>query len=263
MGPQVRSFGSSMMDFNRIPKFLYYVYQAAWTPYSIKPVVALAHHWNRSGAVTVNAFSNCPKVRLSINGAAQGDVAPNPPSASKGASADLTETATDLPFQAVWNVTWAAGTLRADCVDANGQVVPGASNQRVTAGAPNHIVLAVEPPLVKPDGETFSIQANGTDAAFVLATVVDAKGNWVPTASNLVTFAVSGPGTYRGGSDQLVTAGKPLTYHAPGDPELMAEGGMCKVAVKAQFTPGMVTVTATSPGLGMGTASFAVAPVAP
>jgi hypothetical protein len=252
-----------MLDFNRIPKFLYYVYQSAWTPYSIKPVVALAHHWNRSGALTVNAFSNCPKVRLSINGTPQGDVAPNTPSTSMANAADLTETATDLPFQAVWKVTWAAGTLRADCLDANGQVVPGAFDQKVTAGAPDHIVLAVEPPLVKPSGEAFAIEANGTDAAFVLATVVDAQGNRVPTANNPITFAVSGPGTYRGGSDQLVTAGQPVTYHSPGDPELSAEGGMCKVAVKAQFTAGTVTVTATSPGLGMGTASFQVSSVTP
>jgi hypothetical protein len=257
-GPQVRSFGSSMMDFNRIPKLLYYAYQAAWTPYSIKPVVALAHHWNRSGNVRVNAFSNCPKVRLSINGAPQGDKTPNAPSTSTAAAADLTQTATDLPFQAYWDVTWAAGTLRADCLDANGQLVAGVYDQRVTAAAPDHIVLTVEPALVKPDGEAFAITADGTDAAFVLAKVVDAQGNWVPTASNPITFAVSGPGTYRGGTDQLVTAGKPVTYHAPGDPELQAEGGMCKVAVRAQFTPGMVTVTATSPGLGMGTASFAI-----
>jgi hypothetical protein len=178
-------------------------------------------------------------------------------------AADLTATATDLPFQAVWHVTWAAGTLRADCLDASGQVVPGAFDQKVTAGAADHIVLTLEPPLVKPSGEAFAIEANGTDAAFILAKVVDAQGNWVPTASNAITFAVSGPGTYRGGSDQLVTAGQPVTYHSPGDPELSAEGGMCKVAVKAQFTPGTVTVTATSPGLGMGTTSFQVSAVTP
>jgi len=34
----VRSFGCSMVDFNRIPKLLYYAYQAAWVPFSIKPV---------------------------------------------------------------------------------------------------------------------------------------------------------------------------------------------------------------------------------
>jgi hypothetical protein len=262
-GPEVRSFGSSMMDFNRIPKLLYYAYGAAWTPYSIKPVVALAHHWNRSGNVRVNAFSNCPKVRLLVNGASQGDQVPNLPSTSPNVASDLTQNSTVLPFQAHWDVTWASGTLRAECLDANDQPVPGVFDQRVTAGAADHIVLVVEPAFVRPNGQPFRITANGSDAGFVLAKVVDAQGNWVPTANSAVTFAVSGPATYRGGTDQLVTAGKPLGYHAPGDPELQAEGGMCKIAVRAQFTPGTVTVTATSPGLKSGTATFPIYPVSP
>ncbi len=90
MGPGVRSLGSSMLDFSRIPKLLYYVYQANWVPYATKPVVALAHHWNRSGVVTVNAFSNCPKVRLSLNGAQQGtDQVPNPMGTSTQQASDL------------------------------------------------------------------------------------------------------------------------------------------------------------------------------
>ena len=76
--PKARSFGCSMMDFNRIPKLLYYAYKACWMPFATKPVVALAHHWNRSGTVRVNAFSNCPKVRLLINGKDQGIKTPNP-----------------------------------------------------------------------------------------------------------------------------------------------------------------------------------------
>jgi beta-galactosidase len=169
-----------------------------------------------------------------------------------------------LPAEVTWqNVTWAAGTLRADCLDASGQVVAGTFDQRVTAGAPDHLVLTVTPPVVRPDGTSFQVQANGTDAAFVLATVVDAQGNWVPTASNIVTFAVTGPGSYRGGSDQLVTAGQPQTYHSPLDPNLSAEGGLCKVAVRATFTAGTVTVTASSPGMQPGTATFTTYPVTP
>jgi beta-galactosidase len=128
----------------------------------------------------------------------------------------------------------------------------------LTAAAAAGTVLTVEPPLVKPSGEAFKITANGSDAAFILAKVVDAQGNWVPTANQNVTFAVTGPGTYRGGSDQYVTAGQPASYHAPRDPELQMEGGMCKIAVKSQFTPGTVTVTATGAGLGQGTASFPI-----
>jgi Beta-galactosidase/beta-glucuronidase len=68
----VRSIGSSMVDENRFPRALYYIYEAVWTPYEIKPVVKLAHHWNRGGDIQVNAFSNCPAVRLLVNGVQQG-----------------------------------------------------------------------------------------------------------------------------------------------------------------------------------------------
>jgi beta-galactosidase len=244
-----RNFGCSMMDWNRIPKMLYKIYKACWTPFSVKPVVSLAHHWNRSGAVTVNAFSNCPKVRLLINGVSQGERVPYPDTGTGTAM---------LALQCSWDVTFNAGTLRAEGLDASGAVV--CFDEKKTAGTPHHIQLTVEPPLVKPDGETFKITANSSDAGFILATVVDEQGNWCPTASNIIHFTVSGPGNYRGGADQTIGSGG-ANFHAPGDPELSAEGGMCKVAVKSTFTPGNVTVTATSPGLGQGTASFTVYPV--
>ena len=248
-----------MMDFNRIPKMLYKIYQAAWTPYSVKPVVSLAHHWNRAGNVRVNAFSNCPGVKLLINGASQGTKVPNP---WTGTGDGTDQNTTQLPFQCWWDVAWAPGTLRAEGLDAGGTMV--CFDEKKTAGAPDHILLTVEPPLVKPNGDTFQIRANGTDAAFILATVVDNKGIWCPTASNLITFNVTGgPGDYRGGSDQLVTAGKPINYHSPLDHELSAEGGMCKVAVRSTFVPGTVTVTAASSPLTSGVTSFTVYPLRP
>jgi hypothetical protein len=246
-----RSFGCSMMDWSRIPKMMYKIYQACWTNYSVKPVVNLAYHWNRSGNVTVNAFSNCPSVRLRINNADQGTKTPYPDTASGTAL---------MPTQCQWNVTWATGTLRAEGLDASGNVV--CFDEKKTAGNPDHIVLTVADPIVKPsDGEVFRITANGSDAAFILATVVDAQGIWCPTASNNVNFSISGPGNYRGGADNNTSGNGGANYHSPGDPQLTAEGGMCKVAVRSLFTPGTVTVTATSPGLGQGTASFTAYPV--
>jgi len=261
----VRGNGASMMDSNRVPRLLYYAYQATWTPYQLRPVVKLAYHWNRSGNVTVNAFSNCPAVRLLINGQQQGaDQTPNPTTIN--ASANLTQATTLLPGQVHWNVSWAAGTLTAQCLDATGRVAVDASgaaiaDQQVTAGVADHIQLTVTPALVRPNGVPFQVTANGTDAAFVTATVVDANNVRVPDAKPVITFAVSGPGTYRGGTDQAVTAGQPQGYHAPGDPNLSAEGGITRIAVRAQFTAGTVTVTATAPGLGSGSASFTVQPV--
>jgi hypothetical protein len=260
----VRALGASSVDMNRFPKLLYYAYQAAWTPFALKPVVHLAHHWNRSGAVTVNAFTNCPQVRLRINGADQGAKPPNP--ATSDSSSNLTQSTTLLPYQASWNVTFAAGTLLAECLDAFGNVV--ATDSKVTAGAAAKVVLSVVPAVVKPDGTAFAVTANGSDAAFVVAQVQDAAGNVVPTAANLLTFSVSGPATYLGGTEQYVATGSDaystsggrsaINYHAPGDPELAAEGGLTKIALQSQFTTGTVTVTATSPGLTSGTASFTI-----
>jgi hypothetical protein len=247
-----RSFGTALMDFSRIPKFLYFIYRAAWIPYKVKPSVAIAHHWNRTGTVRVNAFSNCPKVRLLLNGTSLGDKVPNP---ELTASDDKSNTSTSLPYQCWWdNVVWAAGTLRAEGLDSLGNVV--CFDEKKTAGAPHHIALTVEPPLVKPNGEAFKISANGSDCAFILATVVDANGLWCPTASNRIDFSVSGPCTYRGGANLFDGAN-------PGDPYMLAEGGMCKIAVRSTFTPGTVTVNATATGLGQGTANFTTVAVNP
>jgi beta-galactosidase len=254
--PKARSFECSMMDFNRIPKLLYYGYQACWIPFSSKPVVTLAHHWNRSGMVRVNAFSNCPQVRLLVNGKVIGIKTPNPLT-GVAPNNDHSQTTKQLPAQVWWDsVTWVAGTLRAEGLDASGNVV--CSDEKKTAGAADHIVLIQDPPVAKPNGEVFKIRANSSDAALILAKVVDANGNWCPTATGLITFSVTGPGNYRGGTDQYVDATKPKTWHAPTDHELSIEGGMAKVAVRSTFTSGVVTVNATSSGLGAGSTTFVV-----
>jgi fibronectin type 3 domain-containing protein len=270
----VRSLGASSMDQNRFPKLLYYVYEAAWTPFTTKPVVHLAGHWNlSSGSVQVNAFSNCPSVELLVNGVQQGSIeTPNPWNSND--EGNQTETATQIPFQTSWIVPWVSGTVTAECLNASGTVV--ATDSRTTAGAENKIVLTVVPELTKPNGTTFQVTANGSDAAFVTATIEDANGNWEPLASDLVTFSVTGPATYQGGTEQYVSTntnaysnanstyigGVPdAFYHSPGDPELQVEGGMTRIALRSQFTPGTVTVTATAPGLASGSASFAIVPV--
>jgi hypothetical protein len=262
-GPTPRSFGSSMMDFSRIPKFLYYQYGVCWIPYATQPRIAIANHWNRSGGtVRVDVWSNCPSVRLSLNGTVVGTQAPNGQQGPAGGINDVSNTATDLPFQCTFPaVTWQAGTLKAEGLDANGNVQ--CVDSQVTAGAPDHIVLTQQQNITKPNGETFNVTANGTDAAVIQATIVDAKGNWCPTDSGIITWSVAGPATYRGGSDQFVTGGQGYGYHAPLDPNLDIEGGKASVAVRSQFTTGTVTVTATVAGLPQPTAStsYAIQPV--
>ncbi|MGA3010127.1 MAG: fibronectin type III domain-containing protein [Terracidiphilus sp.] len=282
--PLVRSLGYSMVDQNRFPRLLYYVYQANWVPYAIQPVVHLAHHWNRAYEYTagtpiqVNGFSNCPKVRLLINGAAKdpvtgeplADQTPNPWNIDS--HSDLSQSTTIMPGQVHWMVNWAPGTATAECIGEDGNPVSGVSHTLTTAGAESKIVLTVLPEVVRPDGTSFQWTANGSDAAFVQAEVEDAQGNWVPTAMDDVTFTVTGTGgTYMGGTQQLVAvpqwtndyqdafsqlhendiANLPYGFfHAPGDLELNFEGGLQKIALRSTFTPAPVTVTASALGLG-------------
>ena len=293
----VRSLGYSMVDQNRFPKLLYYIYQANWVPFSIKPVVALAHHWNRGyeykqgTPIQENAFSNCPAVRLLINGvnkdpltgATLEDQTPNPWTVQS--QNDLTQNTTVMPGQVHWMVNWAAGTVAAECIDDSGNVVTSAIDSRTTAGAENKIVLKAISGLVKPDGTSFQWTSNGSDAAFVVAEVEDAQGNIVPTAADNVTFSVTGPATYMGGTEQVVASplftnyyqdafseahsnvinGVPYAFfHSPGDPELNVEGGLTKIALRSTFAPGTVTVTATAPGLQSGSVQLSsVAPAPP
>ncbi|VVD79838.1 Beta-galactosidase BoGH2A [Pandoraea aquatica] len=264
-GPYVRSLGDSMADGNRFPRLLYYAYQSAWTPFAIKPVVHLANTWNRKGPVRVNVFSNCPAVRLVVNGVVQGgDVKPNTLSTSTDNSLGTT---TGLVGQAHWDdVQWAAGRVQALCVDGFGaQVMANGKpviDEQVTAGTPDHIVLSVVPEVIRPSGQSFQVTANGSDAVFVTAQVVDANGVVVPDATNLITFAVDNTAVanYRGGWNHIVTMDKPQGYHSPGDHELAAEGGLTRIAIRSTFQTGHVTVSATSPGLGSGSASYDVQP---
>ncbi len=270
----VRSLGASSLDQNRFPKLLYYVYEAAWTPFSIKPVVHLAGHWNySSGNVQVNAFSNCPSVELLVNNLQQGAIeTPNPWTSND--SANQTETDTLIPFQTSWIVPWVSGTVTAECLNSSGTVV--ATDSRTTAGAENKIVLTLVPELTRPSGSTFQITANGSDAAFVTATIEDANNNWEPLASDTLTFSVTGPATYQGGTQQYVSTNtdaystanstyiggvSDAFYMSPGDPELGVEGGLTRIALRSQFTTGTVTVTATAPGLASGSVSFPIVAV--
>jgi hypothetical protein len=189
-------------------------------------------------------WSNCPKVRLSVNSTSVGEAVPNGQLGAAGGITDVTNTTTQLPFQCVFpSVAWQAGTLKAEGLNASGAVV--CIDQKITAGAPDHVVLSVDTNMQRPGNVKIPVTANGTDVALIKATVVDANGNWCPTAGGVITWSVSGPATYRGGADQFV-GGSGNGWHSPGDPNLNIEGGMAMVAVRSQFSTGPVTVSATT-----------------
>ncbi|MDF2540557.1 MAG: outer rane adhesin like protein [Herbinix sp.] len=239
-----KSLGSSAMDGNRIPKLKYQIWKnAVWMPYEIKPGVTLQSHWNYAPSKqTVDAWSNCSGVELFINGVSQGVRTPN------------------KNKRCTWSdVDWERGTLKAVGVDQNGK--PICEDIRVTSGAPDHIELSVQPMLTKPNGDNFTLYANGSDIAIIEARIVDVDGNWCPLANNTIRFDVTGPANYKGSYNFYVDESQPMNYRAPGDPQLEAEGGLMKVAIRTGFTSGTVAVTASAEGLSSGTVSFTTAEV--
>ena len=219
----------------------------------MKPVVSLANHWNRAGNVTENAFSQLPHSAAAHQRDQSRATIKYPTGHGNGTAL--------MPTQCQWNVTWATGTLTAEGLDANGNVV--CTDQKVTAGQARHVLPhRCSSHCEAGDGNTFKIYANGSDAAFILATIVDAQGNWCPTSTPNVTFSRVRARQLPRRRGQQHFGRRRVRYHSPGDHELTAEGGMCKVAVRSTFTAGTVTVNANSPGLCQGTASYnVVAPV--
>ncbi|MBO7608586.1 MAG: DUF4982 domain-containing protein [Muribaculaceae bacterium] len=230
-----KSLGSCAMDGNRFPKLTYRIYEKAlWVPFDERPGVALQSHWNYSGVQDVNAWSNCPEVELLLNGVSQGVVTPDP-----------------ATHECEWKgISWEAGELRAIGLDYNHR--PMCEEIIHSAGEPHHIEVTVEPMGSKTTGEAFELRANASDAFIVTATIVDEQGHWCPLADNLLHFEVEGDGVYKGSYNFYVTEGKPLSYHAPGDHELQAEGGLMRVAVRTTFNPGNICVRVSSPGLFSG-----------
>jgi beta-galactosidase len=93
-------------------------------------------------------------------------------------------------------------------------------------------------PVTGPGG----LVADGADVALFDVEAVDAKGDRCPTFQQRVDFEMAGPGNWRGGYN----SGK---IGSTNNLFLDLEAGINRVAVRAGRKPGMILVTARSPGL--------------
>jgi len=175
-----------------------------WTPNSLEP-----HHEN------VEVYSNCQTVELFLNGKSLGS-RPRPPD--------------DSPRN--WDVPFASGTIRA--IASNGSQVVATDELR-TAGPAAQIVLTADRNRIKTDPE---------DISTVTVTVADANGVIVPTANNLITFNLNGPGIIA-----AVDNGDNASHELFQAKERHAYQGTCIAMIKARGSAGRITLTATSTGL--------------
>ncbi|MGB7769060.1 MAG: beta-galactosidase GalA [Verrucomicrobiia bacterium] len=202
-----------IMDTCGFPKDLFYYYQANWT---LKPVLHVFPHWNWTTGQKINvwAYGNCQAVELFVNGVSQGK-----------------QTLT-VQGHVEWdNVTYAAGTLQAIGYNNNVAVI---TNTVVTTGAPAKIALL-------PDRST--ILDDGRDVSVVAVQVLDAQGNVVPTATNNITFSISG------GAIIGVGNGNPISHEADKASQRMVFNGLAEVIVQSTNQPGSIVLATTSPGL--------------
>lgn len=120
---------------------------------------------------------------------------------------------------------------------------------RNTTGPANSLVLSVK------DGMSSSLIAGCQDVAYLQVEVVDAQGNVVPTASDLVTFTVSGPVLLAGTAN-----GDPAEHTNNLSPSRPAFHGLVLGVLLAGDEAGAVKVQATAPGLTSATLLLSVEP---
>jgi len=187
-----------------------------WTPKNSTP-----HDEN------VEVYSNGKEVELFLNVKSLG---------AKALNADASPR--------IWKVAYTPGTLMAVARN-NGRVV--ATDELRTAGVPARIVLS---------SNQDRLPFDWNEVAFVRATVVDAHGVLVPSATNLITFKISGPGVIAAVDNADNASHEPFPAG-----ERHAFQGRCVAFVKASAPSGKIVLTASAPGLKSGSITIKALPL--
>ncbi len=211
---------SGEVDALRILKENFYANQVMWDGWVVpeKQGIHIIGHWNYKAGIQkpVYVVSTADKVELKLNGKSLG----------YGEKSD--------GFLFTFSgVKWSAGTLSATGYDINGRQLCAASES--TTGEPVALRLTNIP---APGG----FMADGQDLALIQVEVVDAKGNRVPTALDMVHFTMTGPAVWRGGM-AMGPNNYTLTQTFP------VEGGVNRALIRSTTEAGTIVVKASAAGL--------------
>jgi beta-galactosidase len=219
------------VDAVRLPKQVYYSFRVAG---NTQPDIHIIGHWSYPAGTTKTMYvlaNHVSSVELFVNGVSQGKLS--------------SVAATNHYAYRFPNIAWAAGSIKAVGYDASG--APARQHELTTAGPATAIRLT---PTVGPGG----LQADGADVVMYDVEVVDANGQLCPTDEDRVDFAMTGPGTWRGGYNTRVPGSTNNMY-------LLTEAGINRVFIRSTLTPGEITLTASRAGLTSGTATVSAKPV--
>ena len=232
--PDINShFG--IVDIAGFPKDRFFWYKS-WFVQPSPAELYIFPHWDWEGTGQTNvdiwAYSNADEVELFVNGASVG-------------RKNMTQYS-HIEWDAV---PFVPGSLHAVAYTAGVQV---AEMWRNTTGAPAALQISIK------DGFGAQMVAGCADTALVQVSVVDAAGLVVQAASNVVTFAVSGPATLGGTGN-----GDPACHTPDKSATRPAFHGWVLAVIQGGDAPGTVTVTASSPGFAPVSVSIPQAAPAP
>ena len=215
-------------------KDAFYMYQAGWTEYRVKPMIHIFPYWdfNPGQVIDVRVVSNAPEIELFVNGVSQGRVKLDHKSGTK--------------LTGDWQIPYVPGELYAVAYDEKGKVI--AEDTRESFGDAAEIWLEAEKTVIAADDE---------ELVFLTISMRDAEGNPVENANNRVQVKVSGAGMLAGldngdstDRDQYQTESKRL-FNGKLLAVVRSNGaaGEIEVSVTSEGLPGAVlTITAESVG---------------
>lgn len=159
------------IDTATFKKDSYYIYQAEWTDYKVKPMVHIFPYWdfNIGQIIDVRVCSNAPKIELYLNEKLIESFNINH------------EHGTNLVGW--WKLPYEPCEIKAIAYDETGKII--ATDVKRSFGDAKKICL---------NADKQKLIANGTDLIFIEITMKDKEGNIVENASNRVTVEVTGAG---------------------------------------------------------------------
>lgn len=210
-----RSSYFGVIDLAGFPKDIYYMYQSEWTN---KDVLHIFPHWNWKEGQTVDIwayFNNADEVELFLNGLSLG---------KKAKEKDV--------YHVFWRVPFQKGTLKAVSYKDGKEVL---TREVKTTGDPISIRLTADRQTIKADGK---------DLSFITVEALDAEGNPVPVADNLINFTIQGEG-FIAGTDN----GDPTDPNSLKKPSRKLFSGKGLAVVQSHKKAGKIILKATSSNL--------------
>lgn len=218
------------VDLAGIEKDRFYLYRSHWN--KREETLHILPHWNwqgREGEVTpIFVYTNYPTAELFINGKSQGkctkDLSINSETSRKGIERQPR-------YRLMWmDTTYEPGEVKVVAYDAEGNIA--ATKSMKTTGKPYAVRLTLENDQIRADGE---------DIAYVRVQIVDREGNVVPTATNEITFKVTGAGDFHAAANGDATCIVPFQSN-----KQLAFSGQLTAIVRSSKMPGTITLKATA-----------------